>query len=345
MAFPLRTLSLAAAAASTLAVGVVSVAQAEGEVNVYTDRQPFLIDPLIEAFTEETGIKVNVVYATSGIEERLKAEGQNSPADLVMTVDVGRLVEMVKDGLAQPVNSDVLNANIPADFRADDNSWFGLTFRARLLYTSIDRVAEGEITRYEDLADPKWRGRICTRPGDHDYNLGLLASMIAHHGEEEARAWADAVRQNLAQKPQGNDRQQVRFVMEGLCDIAITNSYYMGAMVNDEEQRNWVAATRLVFPNQEDYGTHINVSGVLMTAHAPNRDSALRLMEFLSDDRAQAMYSEGNTEYPVKPGVAWSELIQSWGTHSFDSASLEAIGNHKPQALRIMNEVGYNDGP
>lgn len=339
-----RSIGLAAVACATLTAGAAA-AHAEGEVNVYTDRQPFLIDPLLEAFTADTGIKVNVVYAKAGIEERLKAEGRNSPADVVMTVDVGRLVKMKTEGLTQSVSSDVLNANIPAGLRGSEGHWYGLTFRSRPLAVSKDRVDASKLTTYLDLANPEWKGRICTRAGDSDYNLGLIASVIAHEGDAKAKEWLQGVKANLARKPQGNDRAQAKAVYEGQCDIAIINTYYMGAMMDDPEQRPWAEAVRLVFPDQQGAGAHINVSGAVVTAHAPNRDNAVKLLEYLSQDKAQKMYAEGNTEYPVKPGVERADLVKSWGEPKFDTHSLEAIAEHKDEALRLVNEVAFNDGP
>ncbi|MFA7431666.1 MAG: extracellular solute-binding protein [Rhodospirillaceae bacterium] len=337
-----RMLGIAAATCATLAAGSTA-ALASGEVNVYTDRQPFLIDPLLEAFTAESGTKVNVVYAKSGIEERLKAEGKNSPADVVMTVDVGRLADMQREGLTQAVSSPVLAANIPAEFRGSDGHWYGQTFRARPLAVHKDRVDASKLTSYLDLAKPEWKGAICIRPGDNDYNLGLIASVIAHEGETKAKEWLRGVKANLARKPQGNDRAQVKGVQEGACDIAIVNTYYIGAMMEDPEQRPAAEAVKLVFPDQATYGAHINVSGAVVTANAPNRDNAVKLLEFLSADKAQEMYAKGNTEYPVKPGVERADLVKSWGEPKFDSASLEAVAKHKAAALRLVNEVAFND--
>ncbi len=339
-----RMLGIAAATCATLAAGSTA-AQAQGEVNVYTDRQPFLIDPLLEAFTTETGTKVNVVYAKSGIEERLKAEGRNSPADVVMTVDVGRLVDMKREGLTQSVSSDTLSTNIPAEFRGSEGHWYGLTFRSRPLAVHKERVDASKLNSYLDLADPEWKGRICIRPGDNDYNLGLIASVIAHEGEAKAKEWLQGVKANLARKPQGNDRAQAKAVFEGECDIAIINTYYMGAMMDNPEQRPWAEAVTLVFPDQNSYGAHINVSGAVVTKHAPNREGAVKLLEFLTSDKAQEMYAKGNTEYPVKPGVERADLVKSWGEPKFDAASLEAIAEHKSAALRLVNEVAFNEGP
>lgn len=312
------------------------------EVNIYSQRQPELVQPLFDLFTEETGIAVNVAYVEKGMVERLVSEGDRSPADLVMTVDIARLAQVVEAGVTQPVTSEVLAANIPAEFRDPGNQWFGLTTRARIVYASNERVADGEVTTYEDLADPKWQGRICTRPGTHDYNLGLMAAMIEHHGADYAREWAKGLRANLARKPEGNDRAQVKSIWAGECDISLGNTYYMGEMLADPEQAEWANAVRIVYPVFENGGTHMNVSGVAMTKAAPNRDAALKLMEFLSSDEAQKLYAETNHEFPVKPGVERSALVASWGEFTPDSLNLMDVARSRPQALKLMEEVNFD---
>ncbi|MCT8329186.1 Fe(3+) ABC transporter substrate-binding protein [Albidovulum sediminis] len=322
-----------------LAIALPAAAQ---EVNVYSHRQPELVQPLFDAFTKETGIPVNVAFVDKGMVERLVSEGDRSPADLVMTVDIARLSQVVEAGVTQPVTSEVLAANIPAEFRDPGNQWFGLTSRARIVYASKERVADGEVTTYEDLADPKWQGRICTRPGTHDYNLGLMAGMIAHHDEAAAKAWAEGVRANLAKKPEGGDRDQVKSIWAGECDISLGNTYYMGAMLADPEQKDWAESVRIIYPTFENGGTHVNVSGVAMTKAAPHRDDALKLMEFLASDEAQAIYAEINHEFPVKPGVARSELVQSWGDFTADSVNLGELARLRPTALKLMEEVNFD---
>lgn len=312
------------------------------EVNVYSHRQPELVQPLFDAFTAQTGIAVNVAFVDKGLVERLVAEGDRSPADLIMTVDIARLAEIVDAGVVQPVESGVLAANIPAEFHDPENRWFGLTTRARIVYASKERVADGEVTTYEDLADPKWKGRICTRPGTHDYNLALMSAMIAHHGTEEAKAWAESLRANLAKKPEGNDRAQVKSIWAGECDISLGNTYYMGEMLADPEQVEWANSVRIIFPVFEEGGTHMNVSGVAMTKAAPNHDAALKLMEFLSSDEAQRIYAEVNHEFPVKPGVARSALVASWGEFTPDSLNLMEIAKHRAEALKLMEEVNFD---
>lgn len=339
----IRRSSTILAAAGLLAV--TAPAFAAGEVNVYTSRQPALIDPLLKAFSDKTGIKVNTVFDGKSIEERLKAEGANSPADLVLTVDVGRLTDLVAKDLVQPIETDTLKKNIPASFRAEDGKWWALTSRARVFYVSKDRVKDGEIKSYADLADPKWKGRICTRPGDHDYNVALTAAVLAHVGPEKTKDWLKGVKANLAQKPQGNDRSQVKSVKEGLCDVAIGNTYYMAAMLADPEQKAWADAVNIVFPDQAGNGTHLNVSGMALTKSAPHKDAAVKLMEFLSSDEAQNIYAELNNEYPVKPGVEWSKLVKSWGTFKADTLALAKVGELRPAALKLINEVDFNAGP
>ncbi|RED49663.1 Fe(3+) ABC transporter substrate-binding protein [Aestuariispira insulae] len=330
--------TIALAAAVTLTAGA-----ANADVNVYSYRQPFLIQPMFDAFTKETGIKVNVVFAKKGLEERLKQEGANSPADLVFTVDIGRLNKVVEEELVQPVNSDILNANVPESLRDPEGKWFALTTRARIVYASKDRVKPGEIASYEDLADPKWKGRICTRPGNHGYNLALISSMIAHHGEEKTEEWLKGVKANLARKPQGNDRAQVKAIWQGECDLAIGNTYYMGKMLADEEQYAWASSVNMVFPNQADRGTHVNISGVALTKHAPNKQEAIQLMEFLTENLAQKMYAEQNYEYPVKPGVEWSGLLQSWGAFKADSLNLAEVAKNRAAASKLVDKVGFNE--
>lgn len=312
------------------------------EINVYSHRQPELIQPLVDAFTAETGITVNVAFVDKGMAERLVAEGDRSPADIVLTVDIARLTQVVEAGVTQPVQSDVLEANIPATLRDADDHWFGLTSRARIVYASKDRVAEGEVTTYEDLADPKWKGRICIRSGTNDYNVALTAAVIAHHGPEAAKTWLEGVKANLARKPDGGDRDQVKAIAAGECDIAIGNTYYIGQMLNDPEQKEAAEAVRIVFPTFEGDGTHLNVSGVAMTKAAPNRENALKFMEWLASDEAQRIYAETNHEYPVKPGVARSALVQSWGEFTQDSIPLTDLAKLRPDALKLIEEVNFD---
>ena len=325
-----------------LALGSTALPALAEEVNIYSHRQPELLQPLIDAFTAESGIAVNVAFVDKGMVERLVAEGDRSPADLVMTVDIARLTQVVEAGVIQPVQSEVLEANIPAEFRDAGDQWFGLTSRARIVYASKDRVADGEVTTYEDLASEKWKGRICTRSGTNDYNVALLGAVIAHHDADAAKTWAEGLKANLAKKPDGGDRDQVKAIWAGECDISLGNTYYMGQMLASEEQKVWADSVRIVFPVFEGAGTHMNVSGVAMTKSAPNKEAALKLMEWLSSDAAQAIYAETNHEFPVKPGVARSELVQSWGEFTPDTVGLTDVAAHRAEALKIMEEINYD---
>jgi len=322
--------------------GGVSTAIAADEVNVYSYRQPFLVEPLFEAFTEETGIKVNVVHADQGLTERLQREGRNSPADVILTVDIGRLDEAKAADVTQAVESETLEANIPEHFRDPEGHWFGLTTRARIIFAAKDRVDPSQPINYEDLADPKWKGRICTRSGKHVYQIGLLASMIAHHGAEEAEKWLAGVKDNLARKPQGGDRQQAEAISQGVCDIALSNSYYYGHMLDNPEQKPWAEAVNVIFPNQDGRGTHVNISGVSLAKHAPNRENAVKLMEFLSSEQAQEIYAQRNYEYPVKPGVPLAELLRDLGEFKVDDLSLATVAEHREEAFRMVDRVGYD---
>lgn len=313
------------------------------EVNVYSYRQPDLVAPLFEAFTKETGVNVNVVYLKKGMVERLSAEGDRSPADLVFTADLGRLMDVQKAGLTQPVTSDTLRANVPDAFRDPEGHWWGLTARARIVFASVDRVADGDITTYEALADPVWAGRICTRSGTHAYNLALTAAMIARHGEEKTRGWLDGVKANLARRPQGNDRAQVKAIWSGECDISIGNTYYMGLMLQEEEQKPWAASVRIVFPEFDGGGTHVNLSGVAMTKAAPNNENALLLMNFLASPAGQALYAEVNNEYPLAPNTPPSDLVATWGDYTADQTPLAEIAALRAAALRLVEEVNFDE--
>ena len=328
------------ASVSGLALSV-SAALAQ-EVNVYSHRQPELVQPLFDAFTAQTGIAVNVAFVNKGMAERLKAEGARSPADLVMTVDIARLAQVVAAGVTQPVLSETLNANIPAAFRDADNQWFGLTSRARVVFASKDRVPDGAVSTYEDLADPKWKGRICSRAGTHDYNLALLAAVIDHHGVQAARNWAKGLHDNLAKRPEGGDRDQVKSIWAGECDISLGNTYYMGEMMANPDQRKWADSVRIIFPTFAEGGTHVNISGMAMTKSAPHREDALKLMEFLTSEPAQKIYAEINHEFPLRPGVPRSELVESWGSFIPDSADLSSLAAHRPQALKLMEEINFD---
>ena len=329
---------------SAIVVAAPAFAQESGEVTVYSYRQPFLIKPLLDAFTEETGIKTNFLFAGKGLLERVDLEGRNSPADVILTVDIGRLTQAVNQGITQPVASAVLEENIPAIYRDPRGHWFGLTRRARVAYASKDRVDRNGIS-YEDLADPEWKGRICIRDGQHAYNVALFAAFLEHHGRAKTQEWLEGVRDNLARSPVGNDREQVKAVFAGECDIAIGNTYYLGVMqTNDQEpeQKQWADSVRILFPTFENGGTHVNLSGMVMAKHAPNRGNALKLMEFLSSETAQQLYAQINFEYPVGEDVPWSERTRSWGSFRADDVALETIAKNRKAASRLVDEVDFN---
>jgi iron(III) transport system substrate-binding protein len=332
----------------TLAGSLLSRPAAAAEsVNIYSYREPGLIDPLLKAFSAKTGITTNVVFAQAGLNERLAAEGPNSPADVLLTVDISRLTEAKEAGLTQPVAAKALVESIPQNLRDTDGHWFALTMRARVVYASKERVKQSSIS-YDELADPKWKGKICSRSGQHPYNTGLIASIIAHKGEAAAESWLRGVKENLAQKPAGGDREQVRDVYAGKCDLAIGNTYYMALMqtnTKNPEQQEWAKAVKIVFPNAADRGTHINVSGIAAAKHAPNKANAVRLLEFLSSAEAQQIYATANNEYPVNPAVAPSEVVKSWGALKPDALPLEAISKYRKKASELVDKVGFDAGP
>lgn len=331
--------------ATCLSLGLsllAGAAAAAEEVNVYSHRQPSLVQPLFDAFTKETGITVNVQFLNKGLVERLLAEGEFSPADIAMTVDIARLMELVDADVTEALKDPIIEGNIPSEYRDPTGHWFGLTARARIIYASKDRVKTFDVSTYEDLADPKWSGRICTRSGKHPYNLALTSAVIAHHGLEDAKAWLAGVKGNLARKPSGNDRAQVKAIWAGECDISIGNTYYMAKMLADPEQQAWAASVRIMFPKFEDGGTHVNLSGMALIKGAPNKENALRLMQFLSSGSAQQIYAKENGEYPLKPGVAASDLVKSWGELKADETSLSEIGKLRPSALELVQEIDFD---
>jgi iron(III) transport system substrate-binding protein len=325
------------------ALAVTSTALAEEKVNIYSYREPKLIDPLLKAFTAKTGIVTNVVFASAGLNERLAAEGANSPADLLLTVDAGRLSEAKAAGLTQAVSDASLSA-IPKAFRDPDGHWFGVTMRARVVYASKTRVPQDTIT-YEELADPKWKGKICVRSGQHVYNTSLIATIIAHRGREAAEKWLTGFKNNLARKPSGGDREQVRDIHAGVCDIAIGNTYYMALMLANPAQKAWAEDVKLIFPNAADRGTHVNISGVALTRHAPNKANAIKLMDFLASKDAQVIYAQVNNEYPVLAGVEPSATVKSWGELKPDQLPLDNIAKFRKQASELVDKVAFDSGP
>ncbi|MGS0680943.1 Fe(3+) ABC transporter substrate-binding protein [Shewanella sp. 125m-7] len=318
-----------------------SIANAADNLTVYSYRQAFLIEPILADFTKETGVKVDVVFSKKGIAERMVREGRLSKADIVLTSDFYRLMELVEKDLVVPAKSDILKQNIPAKYRSPDDEWYALTMRVRNIYSSKDRLGKLDIN-YQDLADPKYKGKICTRSGKHPYNVSLVAAMIAHHGEQETKTWLQGWKANLARKPQGNDRAQVKAVSEGLCELAIGNSYYLGKMLQDPKQKPWAEAIEINFPDQDNYGSHINVSGMALAKHSKNKATALKLMEFLSGDKAQHTYAEVNFEYPVKADVAPSKLVASWGTFKADDLPIYKLAEYHGAAIKLLDEVKFD---
>jgi iron(III) transport system substrate-binding protein len=337
-----RFVSTASLAGALLVPGAAFAAD---EVNLYTTREPGLIQPLIDIFTTETGIAVNTVFVKDGLPERVAAEGDNSPADILMTVDFGGLVDLVDKGVTQPVRSATLDAAVPENFRDPDGQWYTLSLRARVLYTAKDRVQLDSFT-YEDLADPKWKGKVCIRSGQHPYNTAIIAAYIAHHGEDAARAWLTGVKANLARQPGGGDRDVARDILGGICDIGLGNSYYVGLMrsgAGGPEQVEWGKAINVVMPTFAEGGTHVNVSGAALARHAPNRDNAVKLLEFLVADEAQALYAKANFEYPVKAGAAVDPIIDDLGEFGPDHLRLVDIARNRKAASELVDEVGFDN--
>ena len=331
---------------STILFLVISLTKVSGaEVNIYSHRQPFLINPFLEKFTEETGIKTNVVYATKGLAQRLKAEGKNSPADVILTVDIGRLYIYDDLDLLASIDSSILDRNIPTNLKSPENKWFALSKRSRIIVTSKERVDEGQIKNMEDLADEKWKGKICSRPGSHVYNRALMASLILSLGEQAAEEWAKKFVSNLSRRPQGNDRAQVKAIFEGQCDISIINNYYFGKLKYSEDpsQREWAKSVRIIFPNQGvgERGAHINISGGGVAKYSKNKKEAVALLEFLSKAQSQKMYGEINFEYPVNPSVETTEELKSWGSFKSDSLPIISIAQKAYEAQKIIDRVGW----
>jgi len=313
------------------------------EVNLYTTREPGLIQPLIESFTKSTGIKINSIFVKDGLAERVAAEGAQSPADILMTVDFGNLLDLVDRGLTQPVRSTTLEQAVPAHLRGSQGEWFALSLRARVLYA--ERNLDITTFNYEDLADPRWKGKICTRAGQHPYNTALIASYIAHHGEAAAETWLRGVKANLARPATGGDRDVARDIMGGICDIGIANSYYVGLMrsgAGGAAQVTWGQAIKVILPTFRDGGTQVNLSGASVARHAPNRAAALRFLEYLVSDAAQKIYAESNFEYPVKAGAPIHPLIAELGTLRIDPLAIADIARHRAAASRLVDRVAFD---
>lgn len=314
------------------------------EVNLYTSRNYDVDSELYATFEEETGIKVNVISGEADeLLERIKREGDASPADVFLTADVGRLYRAKEAGVLQAVSSDVLDQQIPEKFQDSDNMWYGLTKRARVIIYNKDKVKPEELSTYENLADEKWKGRILIRSSESVYNQSLLASFIEINGEEEATQWADSIVKNMARDPEGGDRDQAKAIASGVGDLAIMNTYYFGQMLNSEDPEEVKVAEQLdvFFPNQDTTGAHVNVSGAGVVKTAKNKENAIKLLEFLSGEEAQGAFAEANYEYPVNEAVEPSELLQSWGEFKEQDILLSVLGDNSEKAIMIFNEVGW----
>ncbi|WP_299860660.1 Fe(3+) ABC transporter substrate-binding protein [uncultured Hoeflea sp.] len=330
------------ASVSAFAV-VASPALAEGEVNIYSSRHYDTDERLYSDFTDATGITVNRIEGKADeLIERLKTEGANSPADVFITVDAGRIWRADQAGLLAPVQSEALTSRVPEALRHPDGHWFGVSTRARVIFYDKDKVSEPPQT-YAALADPKYKGQVCARSSSNIYMLSLMASQIAHNGEEAAKAWAQGLKDNLARDPQGGDTDQLRAVASGECAVAIGNTYYFvrGIKGNVDGLSDAVDRIGVVFPDQDGNGTHVNISGAALTANAPNKDNAVKFMEYLTSESAQSYFANGNNEYPVVEGIAADSAVEGLGSFKADDLNLSKLGEFQTRAQEIYNEIGY----
>mgnify|MGYP005842754153 CR=1 FL=1 len=313
------------------------------EVNIYSARQEALIKPVLDRFSEQTGIKVNIVAGKPpALLQRLQSEGRNSPADLLLTVDAGNLNQAMAAGIFQPVQSSVLTKVVPEELRDPEGHWFGLSKRARVILYAKERFDPKTVSTYSDLAAPELGAKICIRSSNNIYNQSLVASMIAHQGEAATESWVRGLMANLARPPQGGDRDQIRAVAAGQCDLAVVNTYYLGGMLNGAAADQEAAAkVGLIWPDQKGNGTHINVGGAGVTKHAKNRENAIRLLEFLVGEESQEWYAYANYEFPVRPGVKVGETLAAWGEFKADNLNLSLLGEHNAAAVRLMDRAGW----
>ena len=321
---------------------ISNVANAES-LNIYSHRQPYLLKPFIDAYTKKTGGKLNVVYSSKGLAQRLAAEGVNSPADLILTVDIARLYRYEDLNLLAKLDSKILNEKIPPYLRSKNNTWFGLSKRTRAIAVSKERINSGDVLRYEDLADPKLKGKICSRPGSHVYNRALMASMIAAKGVNDAKKWAKGLVSNLAKRPQGNDRSQLKSIYSGECDVAIINHYYYGKLTysKNPDHRKWAKASIIVFPNQgpSDRGAHVNISGGGVVKFSKNQELAIKFLEFLVTEQAHILYGDVNFEYSINNKSKLPTRLKALGTFKEDSLLIEDIAKLAPKAQEIIDTV------
>ena len=314
------------------------------EVNVYSGRKEALIKPLFDEFTNETGIRVNLVTGKAdALIKRLELEGENSPADLLLTVDAGRLYRAKEQGLLQAITSAHLNEAVPENYRDPQGYWYGLSIRARVIVYSRTRIEPAQLSTYEALADPVWHKQLCVRSSDNIYNQSLVASMLAHHGAEQTERWISGLVGNFARDPKGGDRDQIKAVAAGQCNLALINTYYLAGMLNSDIDTEAAAANRvaLFWPNQQGRGAHVNVSGAGVTRSARHKSAAVRLLEFLVGIPAQEWYGKTNHEFPVREGVAGDSILQSWGAFKADSLNLAVLGENNQAAVRAMDRAGW----
>jgi iron(III) transport system substrate-binding protein len=331
------------AASVTLALGAGAASAAE-EVNVYSARHYDTDARLYDGFTEATGIEINLIEGDADqLIERIKAEGVNSPADVLITVDAGRLWRAEEADILQPISSDVLEERIPESLRHPEGEWFGFSQRLRIIVYAKDRVEPGEIAAYEDLAEPEWQGRICIRSSTNIYNQSLVASMIATRGIEETEAWADGLVENMARPPQGGDTDQITAVAAGECDVAVVNHYYLVRLIKSDDpgERAVAEAVGVVFPNQDGRGTHANVSGAGVLVSAPHKDNAVEFLEYLTTDQAQVYFAEGNNEFPVVEGIELDPILAAWGDIKTDDVNASKYGENNAEAVRLMDRAGW----
>jgi iron(III) transport system substrate-binding protein len=330
--------------AAILAIGLgIQGAQAQ-EVNVYSSRHYDTDVALYRGFTDATGIEVNLIEGDADqLIERVRAEGRNSPADVLITVDAGRLWRAEDAGLLQPTSSAVLEERIPAKLRHPEGQWFGLSQRLRGIVYAKDRVDPSEITSYEDLADPKWQGRVCIRSSTNVYNQSLVASMIETNGVEATEAWAKGLVANLARPPQGGDTDQIKAVAAGECDVAVVNHYYFVRLLesDSEDERAVADQVDILFPNQDGRGAHANVSGAGVVATAPNKENAVRFLEYLTTPEAQAYFAQGNYEFPVVEGVKLVPVLEQWREVKTDDINAAKLGENNPEAVKLMDRAGW----
>ncbi|MGF1639037.1 MAG: Fe(3+) ABC transporter substrate-binding protein [Cyclobacteriaceae bacterium] len=338
------TIRILSIIACIVLINACNTKREENVVNVYSHRHYDIDKKIFKQFTESTGIEVNVVSADADeLIKKLELEGDRSPADIIITVDAGRLQKAKELNLLQTIASDSLVKNIPSYFRDSENQWFALTYRARIIAYAKDRVDPSDITTYGDLVKPEWQGKVLVRSSSNIYNQSMLASRIVHDGEEAAKEWASGVVANFAREPKGNDRDQVKTVAAGVGDLAILNTYYLGLLAesDSEEERKVYESVGIIFPDQDGHGTHINISGIGVTAHAPHRENAIRFIEFMISKDVQKQFAGINHEYPVIEDVEWSDIVKSWGTFKADTLQLELLGKHNREAVRIFDQVGW----